>query len=178
VADAARDAGEPAARAIVLEAVQRRLVAVPGLRHELLAGPRAGAAVVASALREAEVGAWSFPEADLARLVGSSKTLPVMWLNPVLTVGGQRLPTPDGWFDDVALAVQVHSRQFHAGELDWEATVAADGVFAEHGVPVLAVTPKQIARTPDDVVARIERAHEAAGRRPRPAVVATPIVAA
>ena len=96
----------------------------------------------------------------------------------MLTVGGQRLPTPDGWFDDVALAVQVHSRQFHAGELDWEATVAADGVFAEHGVPVLAVTPKQIARTPDDVVARIERAHEAAGRRPRPAVVATPIVAA
>ena len=97
---------------------------------------------------------------------------------PQLRVGDRRLPTPDGWFDDVALAVQVHSRQFHAGELDWEATVAADGVFAEHGVPVLAVTPTQIARTPDDVVARIERAHAAAGRRPRPAVVATPIVAA
>jgi hypothetical protein len=49
----------------------------------------------------------------------------------MLTTGDHRLPTPDGWFDDVALAVQVHSRRHHAGELDWEATVAADGAFAD-----------------------------------------------
>jgi hypothetical protein len=101
-----------------------------------------------------------------------------MWANPQLRVGGRRLPTPDGWFDDVALAVQVHSRQYHAGNLDWEATVAADAVFVEHGIPVLAVTPRQIIRTPDDVLARIERAHAAARLRPRPAVAATPIAAA
>ena len=101
-----------------------------------------------------------------------------MWANPQLWVGNRRLPTPDGWFDDVALAVQVHSRQFHSGHLDWEATVGADAEFVEHGIPVLAVTPRQIARSPDDVVARIERAHAAASLRPRPLVVATPIVAA
>lgn len=178
VADAARDAGAPAARSIVIEAVQRRLVSVPALRNELTAGPRSGAAALAHALAEAEQGAWSIPEADLARIVHASRALPPMWANPQLSVGDHRLPTPDGWFDDVALAVQVHSRQFHADELDWDGTVAADAVFVEHGIPVLAVTPRQIARAPDDVVGRIERAHEAAGRRPRPPVVAKPIVAA
>jgi hypothetical protein len=177
IADAAREAGDQRAHALVVEAVQRRIVSAAALRHELHAGARPGSRRLRQALAAAERGAWSVPEADLADLVARSG-LPRMWLNPVLTVDGARLPTPDGWFDDVALAVQVHSRQFHAGELDWDATVAADAVFVEHGIPVLAVTPRQIARVPDDVVARIERAHEAAARRPRPVVVATPIVAA
>jgi hypothetical protein len=95
-----------------------------------------------------------------------------MWANPVLRVGALRLPTPDGWFDDVALAVQVHSRQYHSGELDWEKTVSGDGVFAEHGIPLVAVTPRQIAREPPVVLRRIERAYEQASKRPRPAVIA------
>jgi hypothetical protein len=96
-----------------------------------------------------------------------------MWANPALRVGAVRLPTPDGWFDDVGLAVQVHSKRYHAGELDWEKTVSGDGVFAEHGIPLVAVTPRQISSQPEAVLARIERAYEQAARRPRPVVVAT-----
>lgn len=172
VADAAREAGEERARAIVLEAVQRRIVPLSALRHELHAGPVAGSQRLRRALAAAEFGAWSVPEADLAELVRTSELLPEMWLNPRLSVGGIRLPTPDGWFEDVGLAVQVHSRRYHSGELDWESTVSADGVFAEHGVPVLAVTPRQIAGAPDDVLGRIEHAYVAAAARPRPPVVA------
>ncbi len=99
-----------------------------------------------------------------------------MWANPELHApDGARLPRPDGWFDDVGLAVQVHSKRYHAGELDWEATVSADGVFAEYGVPVVAVTPRQIAAQPEVVLRRIERAHGQAQRRPSPDVVAIPI---
>ena len=39
---------------------------------------------------------------------------------------GRRLTTPDAWFDDVALAIMVHSRQWHADELEWESTVEHD----------------------------------------------------
>ncbi len=175
VADAARDFSRERARAVVIEAVQRRLVTLAALRHELHAGPRLGSAALAGALREAERGAWSIPEADLAALVAQSSLLPPMWLNPLLRVGDLRLPTPDGWFDDVGLAVQVHSRRFHAGELDWEATVSADGVFAEYGIPVVGVTPRQIAVEGVDVVRRLERAHRAAMGRPRPDVLAVPV---
>jgi hypothetical protein len=177
VADAAREAGDERARALVVEAVQRRIVTVAALRHELHAGPGAGSQRLRRALAGAERGAWSVPEVDLADLIAGSG-LPQMWLNPVLTVAGTRLPTPDGWFDDVALAVQVHSRRYHAGELDWEATVSSDGVFAEHGIGIVAVTPRQIAAQPAEVLRRIQGAHAAASLRPRPVVVATPIAAA
>ena len=174
VADSARYGGVDRARAVVIEAVQKQLVSLPALRHELCAGPRTGSAVLRTALADAERGAWSVPEADLARLVADHPRLPEMWANPLLLMGDVRLLTPDGWFDDVGLAVQVHSRRYQAGALDWEATVAADGIFAEHGVPVVAVTPRQIAIDGASVVRRIERTHQAAQERPRPAVTAVP----
>jgi hypothetical protein len=179
VADAARESGGDVARAIVLEAVQRQMVTLGEMRHQLEIGPRRGSRRLRDTLGEAEVGAWSVPEADLGRLVRRSRVLPVMWANPTLTASdGRRLPRPDGWFDDVGLAVQVHSKRYHAGELDWEATVSADGVFAEHGIALVAVTPRQIAIDPAGVLARIERAYEHARRRPRPDVVAVPIASA
>jgi hypothetical protein len=174
VADAARDLGLKGARGVVIEAVQRRLVTLEELRHELEAGPRQGSLALRSALAEAEQHAWSVPEADLAALVSTSPVLPPMWANPVLHVGALRLPSPDGWFDDVGLAVQVHSKRYHAGELDWEKTVSADGVFAEHGIMLVAVTPRQISSQPAAVLARIERAYVQAAKRPRPPVVAVP----
>ncbi len=156
----------------MIEAVQRRLVTVEELRHELEAGPRQGSTALRAALAEAEAHAWSVPEAELATLVRRRGTLPEMWANPSLSAGGVRLPTPDGWFDDVGLAVQVHSKRYHAGELDWEQTVSGDGVYAEHGIALVAVTPRQIATQPDAVVARIERAYRHAALRPRPEVTA------
>lgn len=173
VADAARELGARSSRAVVIEAAQRGLVTLEELRHELEAGPRQGSSALRASLAEAEQHAWSVPEADLAGLVRASAKLPEMWANPTLHAGGTPLPTPDGWFDDVALAVQVHSRQFRAGELEWEKSVSGDGAFAEHGIPLVAVTPRQIATQPDAVVVRIERAHEQAARRPRPVVSAS-----
>lgn len=140
VIEAARDA-LPAdqARAIVCEAVERQLVTVSALRHELEAGPSSGAARVRAALAAVDAGAWSVPEADLAVLVAGSSLLPPMWANPRLEApGGVRLPIPDGWFDDVALAIQVHSRRYHSSMTAGDATVTRDGVFAEHGIPVMA----------------------------------------
>jgi hypothetical protein len=174
VAVAARDCRtDRDAAAVVLEAVERRLVRLDDLRNELEAGPRAGSARLRRAVEAAELGAWSVPEADLAASVRTSRALPAMWANPALRVGDVRLPTPDGWFDDVGLAVQVHSKRYHAGELDWDKTVSGDSVFAEHGVALVAVTPRQITREAPSVLRRLERAYEQAAKRPRPVVVAT-----
>ncbi len=177
VAVAARDArSERDAEAVVLEAVQRHLVRLEDLRNELEAGPRAGSALLRRAVDAAEQGAWSVPEAELAALLDRARALPPAWLNPHLFAeDGVRLPTPDAWFDDVALAVQVHSKRYHAGDLDWDKTVSADGVYAEHGIALVAVTPRQIFTQPESVLRRIERTHQQAGRRPRPPVTATPI---
>lgn len=174
VADAARAVpGIDGARALVIEAVQRRLGRTGDLWHELEAGPRVGSRRLRSALREAESAAWSVPESDLLRVLSTSTVLPEVWANPHLAAqDGTRLPTPDCWVDAVALAIQVHSRRHHAAPDDWDATVMTDGVYAEHGIPVVGVTPNRIARDPDAVLRRIERAYLSALRRPRPDVVA------
>jgi hypothetical protein len=174
---AARTAGSPrTARQIVMEAVQRRLVRVEDVRHELEAGPRRGSTLLRDAVQDAEAGAWSVPEADLAGVVRRSRTLPPLWFNPDLVAAdGTRLPRPDGWLDDVCLAIQVHSSTYHCDPDAWDATVMSDGVYAEHGIVVVAVTPRQIRVDPLGVLRRIEGAHLAARQRSRPAVTATPI---
>jgi hypothetical protein len=174
VIDAARDAATAdQATAIICEAVERRLVQPEALRHELEAGPRGGGGIVRRAVEQIEAGAWSVPECDLHLLVARSHGLPDLWLNPSLSAAdGTRLPTPDGWFDDVGLAVPVHSWRWHSSMADWDTTVMTDGVFAEYGITVVGVTPHAIRHAPGDVLARIERAYRAASDRPRPPVVA------
>jgi hypothetical protein len=99
-----------------------------------------------------------------------------MWLNPDLVAAdGTELPTPDGWFDGAAVAIQVHSREYHDGADAWDETVMGDGVLGEYGVTVVPVTPRRLSETPDAVLRRIERVHERARRLPRPDVRALPV---
>lgn len=160
---------------MVLEAVQRGPVRTADLRQDLETGPVRGRRWARLAVEDAEAGAWSVPEASLLRVLRTSRVLPCVWPNPHLqTVSAVTLPTPDGWIDEVALAVQVHSRRHHAIGPDWEDTVMRDGVYAEYGIAVVAVTPSRIARDPEGVLQRVERAYLAARGRPRPEVVMRP----
>lgn len=174
--DAARvQRTEEARIAILIEAVQKGLCTLDDLTewvHRLR--PR-DAASLHRPLGAAASGAWSVPEAVVLDLVATSPTLPEPWANPRLTrADGTLLTTPDVWFDEVALAVMVHSRRHHSeGEL-WDATVERDGDLVAEGVVVVGVTPARLRCAPADVLARVELAHAAARRRPRPAVVATP----
>jgi hypothetical protein len=172
VVDAARQARSPAqCRGVMIEAVQRRLVRLRDLRHELESGPVRGRALPRLALAEAESGAWSVPEADLVGVLSGSRILPHVVANPLLvTASGERLPTPDAWIDEVGLAIQVHSRRYHAGPQEWDTTVMVDGRLTEQGIVVLAVTPARLSTDPDGVLRRVERTYLALRGRPRPAV--------
>ncbi|MBT0994819.1 hypothetical protein KIN34_11060 [Cellulomonas sp. DKR-3] len=161
------------ARALVIEAVQRRKVTVATMFDELFAGPTRGSATLRAAIEAAGSGAWSVAEHDLIRVVRRSRVLPEPWPNPMLRdPSGGALPTPDLWFDDVGLAVQVHSHAHHAAGEQWTATIRADSALAEAGVLRLAFTPREIRREPDQVLDRIERAHRSLTAARRPQVVA------
>ena len=143
---AAGCADQAVARALIIDAVQQRLVRLDDVAQWVEARSNHGRRRLRQALAEAAIGAWSLPEADLLRLVSDNSRLPRPWANPVLhDPVGRRLTTPDLWIDDVALAVMVHSRAFHSGVLDWEATVAADEDLRAAGIEVVAVTPASIA---------------------------------
>lgn len=175
VADAARQLADPTAvRAIVIAAVQERLVRERDLRAELEAGAIRGSAMLRAALSDVADAAWSAPEAEVLRELARSTVLPRVWANPRLTApDGARLPTPDFWLDDVGIAGQVHSRAFHLRDQQWEATVAADTALAEHGITIIAVTPSGFRADPAGFRRRVERAYRTArdlDRRPRVAM--------
>ncbi|WP_426560900.1 hypothetical protein ACPPVT_13070 [Angustibacter sp. McL0619] len=177
VVDAARSAtSADEATSLVIEAVQRRLVTLEELDHEVEAGARRGSQAVRSAVRLARAGAWSAPEAGLLTLCSTSPVLSRAWPNPSLEVAGRFLISPDVWFDDVGLALMVHSRAYHQRDADWEGTVERDGELAEHGVVVLGFTPSSIGRRPAEVLQRIERVYTSlvASNRVRPGVRMSP----
>lgn len=131
------------AEAMAIEAVRRRLVTWDDLAHAFYLRNRRGSAVIRRALDAAATGAWSRPEAVLLAAIEASTVLPRPWANLRLIhqPTGQRLLTPDVWFDDVAMAVMVHSRQFHSAPGDWDMTVARDAQLTECGVIVVGTTP-------------------------------------
>jgi hypothetical protein len=176
VIDAAAVLPDSAARALIIDVVRRRLVRLDDLSHWIEVRQTHGRVRLRRALQEAAAGAWSVPEADLAGLVRTSRVLPAAWLNPRLEdANGIRLTTPDVWFDDVGMAVMIHSREFHAGTLLWDATVTDDSELSSYRIVVVGVTPEQLAKDPPSVLRRIEN-HYLTARRSgfRPSVIATP----
>ena len=124
VVDAARVArGHDTRAAILIEAVQRGVTTIDDLHEWLLRLRPRDATPLRAPLAEAASGAWSVPESELLDLVATSTVLPDPWANPRLTgPAGERLTTPDAWFDDVAFAVMVHSRRHHSEGAQWDDT--------------------------------------------------------
>jgi hypothetical protein len=177
VMDAARFATSlDEARAVIIEAVQTGRATLEQLQHELDAGPRRHSAFARRALADARTGVWSVSEAHLLHLCAGSSVLPHGYPNPVLDDAGSRLISPDLWFDDVALAVMVHSRAHHLRDADWEGTVERDSELTAHGATVIAFTPRSIATEPGRVLERIEQVYltlSRSGQR-RSAITMTP----
>lgn len=176
VLDAARWAAtQDEATSIVIEAVQRRLVCVDDLANTLELLAQRDTRRARRALDEAATGVWSLPEAELLHLVSSSRSLPEVWANPALEAPeGPSLISPYGWFDDVGLALMVHSRAHHEGSAAWDVTVTRDGELTAYGIIVVGVTPTGIRERPQETLKRIERTYAAARSRPRPPIAATP----
>ncbi len=95
--------------------------------------------------------AWSRPEATLRHLL-LAEHLPRFVTNHTL-IGdqGQVIGTPDAYFSDPGVVVQVHSKAHHQGWDDagtdlWAQTVQRDNRYAAAGLAVIAVTPTTLAR--------------------------------
>jgi hypothetical protein len=139
-------------RALVAEAVQRRLTTMQCLREELESGTRRGSALLRHALDEVTDGVRSAPEAQLREIVRTTSVLPgVLWNPALVTLRGERLPTPDGWIDDAGIAIEVDSRAHHAMPDQWAKTLHRHNVLTRHGALVLHFTPATIYAAPEAI---------------------------
>jgi len=152
--------GLPTVRAMVASVVQEGFATVAQLRSELDQSRRNGSGFARTALDEVAAGVRSAAEAALRTTLKRSRLLPPVHWNPILLASdGTRLPTPDAWIDEVGLAVEVDSREYHLSPADWERTMDRHNRLARHGAQVLHFPPSQVRRTPAQVLHIIEQTY-------------------
>jgi hypothetical protein len=161
-------------RAGLAEAVQRGLCTVRELGVELAAGSSRGSALPREVLAEVGDGVRSAAEAE-ARALARRSGLPAPLWNPRLyDRAGNFVATPDAWFDDVGMAWEIDSLEWHLTPDDYAATVERRGVLMASGVVVVHHLPSALERRPVKVLDDLLVNHAHAALRPRPPLRAVP----
>ncbi len=158
ITDACRQLTEMSeVRDLVASAVQRGKVEIWQLIRELDLGPKQGSARLRLALAEVSDGVRSVAESDL-RLIIKQFRLPDPLYNPRLYVGGQFLASPDAWWPDYGVAVEVESKAWHLSPEDWERTLARRALMAAEGIVVLPLPPSKLRAARQQVAREIRAA--------------------
>lgn len=158
VVDAARNLRQlRPVRAIVAESIQRNFTDLAALDEEITRARRSRTALIRKAFSEVVDGSRSAPEAELRGCLSGSRLLPEILWNPRLCrPDGASLPTPDGYLEDAAIALEVDSQEYHFSPNDWSRTLDRHNELSRYGVLILHFTPAQIRRDPDRVRQMIE----------------------
>lgn len=158
---------------LLADPVQRGLCTVRSLRAELSECGRRGSATPRSVLEEVGAGVRSAAELDAKRLWASTG-LPEPWWNArVCNAGGQLLGIVDAWFDDVAMAWEIESTEWHISPQSHDVTVARAATFAGAGILHVPTKPRMLRLDKPGVRRTLRDAYGHAAARPRPPVTAT-----
>ena len=159
-------------RSAVAEGVQRRLCTPADLAAELAAGNQRYVTLPRAVLEEISDGVRSVAEAKARQLVLHSALPRPLW-NPTLVDArtGRFIAVPDAWFDEVGLAWEIDSKEWHLSPDDYEQTLARRVHMTAEGIWVVSHTPAQVDA---GALMDLTRNLEQAGRRPRPAIRAIP----
>lgn len=87
---------------------------------------------------------------------------------------GRFIAVADGWFDEVALAWEIDSYEFHLSPADYERTLERRAGMTAEGIVVVAHSPRQVRDRAAQVVEDLAANLRQAAARPRPPVVAVP----
>lgn len=158
VVDACRDERDlRTVRAMVAESVQRGLTGPHALNEEVRRAGRSRTALVRRAAQEVIEGIRSAAEGDLYDCLSRSKRLPrILWNPRLFAPDGTALPTPDAWLPEVAVALEVDSREHHSSVEDWQRTLDRHNILSRYGALVLHFTPREIRHDPDRVLWTVE----------------------
>ncbi|MFC4950418.1 hypothetical protein [Pseudonocardia sp. GCM10023141] len=161
-------------RSALAEVVQRGRCTPAQLNAELAAGSGRGSALPRLVLEEISDGVRSVAEANARRLVLRSGLPAPMWNAKLYDRNGLFIAMPDAWFDDVGMAWQIDSKEWHLSPDDYERTADTRSAMMIENILVVHTVPSKMAARGDDVIAELQANHRHAGLRPRPPVMAIP----
>jgi hypothetical protein len=155
---------------LMADAVQRGLCTVAQLGTELTDSGRHGTATPRRVLTAIDARARSAAERD-AQLVWRRTGLAEPWWNAAVhDAAGTLLGIADAWWDDVALAWEINSYEWHLRPADYAREQAKSARMAAAGVPVLPTLPSRLRHDRAAVAAELRSAYAHAAARPRPTV--------
>lgn len=167
-----RNRGE--VRAAIAEVVQRGRCTPADLNTELAAGSRRGSALPREVLREIGDGVRSAAEAQAHALLERSGLPAAMWNPRLHDRTGRFVAMPDAWFDDVGMAWEIDSLEWHLSPDDYSRTLHRRAAMMAEGVVVVHHLPRTLRENPTEVLRDLTANHAHAARRPRPPVLALP----
>jgi hypothetical protein len=160
--------------ALITEAVQRGRVNPHHLRRELDEGSPRGTALPREVLGKVLNGARSVAEID-ALAVWARTGLPAPgWNFELRGAEGQYVATPDAWCDEVAMAWEIDSYDFHFERESYARTLSRNVRYTSAGVLVVQTLPTRLRTDPVAVAEELRATYRAAAGRPRPDVHAIP----
>ncbi|MFE7415958.1 hypothetical protein [Rhodococcus sp. NPDC057529] len=159
-----------AARATIAEVVQRGAVTADELAVELDAGSGRGSAIPRIVLQEMKADVHSVAEAHARRLWLRSGLPEMVFNRKIVDIDGRFIAMPDGWIDEVALAWDIDSLDWHLAPRQYKHTVERRTRMQNAGIIVLPTLPSAVRDQPEQVVADLRAHFELAASRPRPSV--------
>ncbi len=107
------------------------------LQTELDEGSRRGSALLRDAVAQGKDRREIRPEIDLVALFQAARIPNVHYNVRLVDASGQFIAIADAWLDDVGLAVEVDSVEYHGAGAGFAGTVRRNWRYARAGVPVL-----------------------------------------
>ncbi|MEU6894229.1 hypothetical protein ABZ934_20965 [Streptomyces sp. NPDC046557] len=171
-ADYAARADDPdQVRSMLAHVVQAGWCHPHDLHAELRASRLLGRPAIRSAASELLAGVRSVAEAR-ARDALTATDLPApLWNARLHTPDGAFLASPDAYWPDEGVALEIDSAEYHYTRDLWQATLRRRLRLEAHGVLVVSATPSMIRDTPTEVVAALRALLALAARRPLPPTV-------
>lgn len=149
-----------AVQALMADSVQQEKATPAQLHEELELGPVNGSALPRHCLERLILGARSGPEGDVVALFQSSQILPMAHHNCTLeALDGKFLAITDGYIEDVGLASEVNSMEWHLNPDERNATDERQVRLGVHGVLVLPVAPSRLKERGADYLREVEAAY-------------------
>ncbi|MGW6704686.1 hypothetical protein ACWGDE_07320 [Streptomyces sp. NPDC054956] len=123
---------------------------------------------IREAAAELVAGVRSIAEAQ-ARDTLTATDLPTpLWNARLYTPDGTFLASPDAYWPDEGVALEIDSAEYHYTRDSWHATLRRRLRLESHGVLVVSATPSMIRDTPDEVIAALRTLLTLATTRPTP----------
>jgi hypothetical protein len=152
IASAARAISDTAAylrrltpvRALVTAAVQRGLATPEELTSELDDGPQGGSYFFRRALRDVAAGAASVAEAEALEFLRAGNVPPFEVNVPIVDEGGRTIAVADVLWRELRAILEIDSREFHFGEVEWKRTMRRHNQLARLGYAVAHYPPSEV----------------------------------